>query len=264
MQESQSRSRRDQHGEALWEARETHQQALEAAHMLEHDIKRLSQGVEDAPYPCPCSCSGSHPQSKSLDRYLRSPSQHRLEKWVTFWEAEVESDISGRPYRESWEWSIRTHMEGSSGVPLPTQGQEAVHLWEMPMTYSNIGGGSSYPPEPSIRKCEVWLDWQACLMDIPYWWGELTAIPEVEDPRKLAWKICSSFLIPAVRCETFLGHEYTVPPAPRCLTKGRFIPNDPSYQDIWQQPLLMTGAYTWALQYWAEQVRLPVHPDYCP
>ena len=48
------------------------------------------------------------------------------------------------------------------------------------------------------------------------------------------------------------------------LTKGRFIPNDPSYQDVWQQPLLMTMAYAWALQYWAEQVRLPVHPDYHP
>ena len=48
--ESQSRSRRreDPHDEALWEARETHQWALKAAHMLEHNIERLSQGVEGA------------------------------------------------------------------------------------------------------------------------------------------------------------------------------------------------------------------------
>ena len=44
--ESMSRSRRreDSHDEALQEAREAHQQALEATHMLEHNIERLSQG----------------------------------------------------------------------------------------------------------------------------------------------------------------------------------------------------------------------------
>ena len=44
--ESQSRSRKreDPHDEALWEAREAHQWALEATHMLEHNIERLSLG----------------------------------------------------------------------------------------------------------------------------------------------------------------------------------------------------------------------------
>ena len=132
----------------------------------------------------------------------------------------------------------------------------------MPRTYSNTGGGSSNLPEPPIRNVEVWLDWQACLMDTPHWWEELTTIPKVEDPKKLVQKIHAFFLIPAVRCETFPGQVYTVPPAPKCLTNGRFIPNNPSYQDIWQQPLLVTVAYAQALQYWVEQVRLPVYPDY--
>ena len=43
-----------------------------------------------------------------------------------------------------------------------------------------------------------------------------------------------------------------------------FLPNNLSYQDIWQQPLLLTMAYGWALQYWVEKFRLPVHPDYHP
>ena len=43
-----------------------------------------------------------------------------------------------------------------------------------------------------------------------------------------------------------------------------FLPNDPSYQDVCWQPLLLTVAYTQALQYWAEKFRPPVHPDYCP
>ena len=153
--------------------------ALEAAHALEHDIKRLSWGGRG-------SHSGSHPRSKSLDRHLRSPSLHRLERWVTFWEPEVESIISGRPYRGPWECSFRMYMEESSGVPLPALRQEVVHPQETPIAYSNIRGGRSYLPELSIRNVEVWLDWWACLMDTPHWWVELTTIPEVEDPKQLA------------------------------------------------------------------------------
>ena len=94
--ESQSRSRRreDLHHEALQEARKAHQQALEAAHMLEHDIERLSRGVEDTQYPCTHGHSSSHPQSQSLNRCPRCPSRHRLGRRVTFWELEVEPDPS--------------------------------------------------------------------------------------------------------------------------------------------------------------------------
>ena len=43
-----------------------------------------------------------------------------------------------------------------------------------------------------------------------------------------------------------------------------FLPDDPSYQDIQQQPLLLTMPYTQALQYWVKKFRLPDHPDYHP
>ena len=81
---------------------------------------------------------------------------------------------------------------------------------------------------------------------------------------KLAKKIGASFSIPVVRCETFLGQEYSMPPPAKCLTRGRFIPYDPSYQDIQQQPLLMMVAYTQTLQYWVEQAKSPGHLDYSP
>ena len=121
-----------------------------------------------------------------------------------------------------------------------------------------------YPPEPSVRNIEVWLDWQACQLDMPHWWVELTAIPNVENPKRLAWKICTSFLNLAVRCEASPGQEYTVPPTPKCLTRNMFLPNDPSHQDVWQQPLLLTVAYTQVLQYWMEKFRPPIHPDNHP
>ena len=120
-----------------------------------------------------------------------------------------------------------------------------------------------YPPELSIRNIEVWLDWWAHQLDTPHWWVELTAIPNVENPKRLEKKIHASFLILVVRCEAFPGQGYTAPP-PKCLTRNMILPNDPSFQDIWQQPLLLTVAYAQELQYWAEKFRLPVHPDYCP
>ena len=102
----------------------------------------------------------------------------------------------------------------------------------------------------------MWLDWWAHQLDTPHWWAELIAIPEVEDPR--------SFLIPAFRCEALPSQDYTMSPAPKCLTKGSFLPDDPSYQDVWWQPLLLTVAYTQVLQYWAEKVRPPTLSNYCP
>ena len=97
--QSRSRRREDPDREALQGARKAHQLVLEAAHMLECDIERLSREVEDIQYPCPHSHSSSHPQSQSLDRDPRSPSRHRWERRVTFWEPEVELDPSEWPYR---------------------------------------------------------------------------------------------------------------------------------------------------------------------
>ena len=137
---SRSRRREDPHGEALQVAREAHQGALEAAQMLECNIKRLCQGVGDAQYPHPHGHSSSHSWSKSLDRCQRSLSQHRLERRVTFQEPEVELDSSERPYTGPQGHSFRTYLEEGDGVPLPTQRQEIVYPQEMPIAYLDVGG----------------------------------------------------------------------------------------------------------------------------
>ena len=67
-----------------------------------------------------------------------------------------------------------------------------------------------------------------------------------------------------VRCEALLNQDYTVPPAPKCLARSRFLPGDLTYQDIQWQPLLLTLAYAQAWQYWAEKVSLPTLDAYCP
>ena len=96
-----------------------------------------------------------------------------------------------------------------------------------------------------------------------HWWGELVTIPDVEDPRRMAWKICASFVILAIRCEAHLTQDYTVPPAPECLT-CLFLPDNPTYQDIQWQLLLLTLANAQALQYWVEKVNPPTLDTYCP
>ena len=149
------------------------------------------------------------------------------------------------------------------GFPCLPKGRRQYIPQRCPYPTQTLAVGG-YPPEPSIKNIKAWLDWQAHQLDMPHWWVELTAISNVENPKELARKIHASFLIPTVRCEASLGQGYTASPTPKCLTRNMFLPNDLSYQDICQQPLLLTVAYAQVLQYWAEKFRLPVHPDYYP
>ena len=41
-------------------------------------------------------------------------------------------------------------------------------------------------------------------------------------------------------------------------------PDELSYQDVQQQPFLLTVTYVQGLQYWAEKLNLPESPDFCP
>ena len=129
---------------------------------------------------------------------------------------------------------------------------------------SSERGTKSYSTEPSVSDVEAWLEWQANQLGTPAWWTELKAIPGIRDPQKLAWKIRALFYIPEVRMRTLLVPGYTVPPAPRSLNRNAFLPDDLSYQDVWQKLALLTIAYTRSLQYWAEKQSLPrnwnLHP----
>ena len=249
---------------ALQEARAVHQRVLDAAQVLESDIERLSQGLSDVQCACPHSYSGSSLQSQSLDRQPRSLRRPWQERRVTFWEPEVEPDPEEGSYRGALGCSSRIFLENSGRVPPSAQRQETAHPPGRPTACQDAKGRGNYPMEPSIKDIETWLDWQAHQKDMPYWWTELTAIPGVEDPQKLAWKICTSFLIPAVRSKVFLGQGYTAPPAPRCLTQSVFLPDELSYEDVWQQPFLLTVAYAQGLQYWAERLNPPADLDFCP
>ena len=137
--------------------------------------------------------------------------------------------------------------------------ERRVTFWEPEVEPDPKEGRESYPPEPSIIDVEIWLDWWACQLDMPCWWMELTAIPGVEDPQKLTQKIWASFSILEVRGKVFWGQDYTT-----CLTWNMFLLDELFYQDVWQQPFLLTVAYAQGLQYWAEKLNLPGDPDFFP
>ena len=142
-----------------------------------------------------------------------------------------------------WKTSSRIFPESGDGV-LPSPKARQYTPPGRPMACQNTKSRESYPSEPSIRDVEIWLDWQAHQLDMPCWWMELTTIPGVEDPQKLTWKIWASFSIPVVRSRVFLGQGYATPPAPKCLTQNVFLLDELSYQDMQQQPFLLTVAYT--------------------
>ena len=75
--QSRPRRRENPHNEALWEAREAHQQELKAAHVLESDIERLTEQVGDAqnPHPIVIVVAG-----------------HGVNPWIDIWDPQVDID----------------------------------------------------------------------------------------------------------------------------------------------------------------------------
>ena len=148
----------------------------------------------DVPHPHPHSHSGSCPQSKSLDRNTRSPSQHRSERQVTFQELEVEPKNRG-----SREYSPRT----------PTQGWDAVH----PERCWTLVEGVVIHLSHQLKMWKFgWTGkptrWTPLLVEGTYFhpWGRW---PEEAGPKNQ-----DLFSIPAVRCETFPDQGYNVPLSP--------------------------------------------------
>ena len=152
--------------------------------------------------------------------------------------------------------------EGDLG-PLPTISPELECFLEMPTTSQGTRDRWDFLLEPSIRDYEQWLECQAHQLDTPYWWEELTTIPGVEDIKKLAQKICTSFDVIVVQYEVLRSQGYTVSPAPKCLKRGMFLPDDLYSQDIHLKPQQMALAYAQALQYWVEEANplVPSEPN---
>ena len=96
------------------------------------------------------------------------------------------------------------------------------------------------------------------------WWRELKAIPSIADLCRFVQKIRVLFYIPEVWSRMFLEEGYSAPPTPWSLNREAYLPGRLSYQDVRQQPALLTVAYCQCLQHWAEKCNLPLNLDFCP
>ena len=158
----------DSHHQALNGAREAHQRALEAIHLLEQNIERLSwqpatQNLPNAGAPIAAAAPGGRPQ----ERHAQSLSPHRLQKHVTFLDQEEETSSGKGPLREHqgrwleeerWRrvtWAS-THLRARDGV-LPRNTNNACG------TRDRCGS----LPEPLINNYEMWLEWQVHQLDTP-------------------------------------------------------------------------------------------------
>ena len=217
-----------------------HQRALDTAKALWSNIKRLSQRRRERSWSHSRNCS----QSRSCSR-TRSQSRSHSRAWS-------QHGSQG----SSWNVHPMSPDRPLLGRRVTFRNPEA----EM----SSKRDTKDHSTEPSISDVETWLEWQANQLGTPAWWTELQAIPGIRDPQKLAQKIRASFYIPEVRIRTLLEPGYTAPPTVRSLDRNAFLPDDLSYQDVWQRPVLLTIAYTRSLKYWVEKHSLPrsqnLHP----
>ena len=118
--------------------------------------------------------------------------------------------------------------------------------------------------EPSVDDLETWLEFQAGQLGTPTWWEELGAMLGIEDWCKFAKKIMASFYVPEVWLRVSPEQGYTAPLAPQSLNRSAFLLERLTYQDVRQQPALLTIAYAWCLQHWVEKHNLPKNPDFHP
>ena len=77
-------------------------------------------------------------------------------------------------------------------------------------------------------------------------------------------KIRVSFYVPEVHLRASPGWVYTTPLAPWVLNRGAFQPENFTYQDVRQWPILLMIAYVRCLQHWVEKHNLPKNQDFCP
>ena len=80
------------------------------------------------------------------------------------------------------------------------------------------------PPKPPVKEFCKWVTWKAEACEMPSWWRELMAVPEIEDCEKLAREVWASFWLPIRASKLHKAENYhQAPPAPWCLLWKSFL-----------------------------------------
>ena len=223
--------------------RVVHQRALDTTEALMSNIKRISRQRRGRSQSHSRNCSQSRNHSRNCSQ-SRSWSRGHSRAWS-------QHHSQGDPQN--------VHPMSLEGPPPGRR----VTFRNPEVETSSKRGTESYSMEPSVSDVETWLEWQANQLGTPAWWTELQAILGIRDPQKLAWKIRALFYIPEVRMRTLLEPRYTASPTLRSLDRNTFLPDNLSYQDVWQKSALLTIAYARSLQYWVEKQSLPRNWNLC-
>ena len=238
---------------ALWAA---HQRVLETTEALQSDLKRLGKEQRERSQACSCS------QSRSWSR-THSRSQSR-----TCLGSQSRNCSTGQSRNHA-----RTNSQSCSHGDLqcmhPQSPDEPPPRRRVTLTDPEDEKGpareeAGCSTEPSVGDVEMWLESQAGQLGTPTWWEELGAILGIKGPQKFAQKIWASFYIPEVQMRASPELGYTTPPTPQSLNRSTFLPEKLAYQDVQQQPALLTIAYAQSLQYWLEKHNPLRNPDFCP
>ena len=123
------------------------------------------------------------------------------------------------------------------------------------------------PPEPVVLEFSQWVPWKAEECKTLDWWTELSAVPGMEDCRKLAREVWASFWLPQqMQVLGMREANLQAPPIPPCLCRWRFmLPAKSIYacRDIREIPQEKVVAYARALQCWAVEINPPAGGGPC-
>ena len=219
--------------EALRVSWDAHHQVLAAAILLEGHIERLGHSIscgwsgncgQLGSHQCSCSrrCSRScrrHPPAGdkragpfsgrphwgfckkvgSLAQSCQAQKMSHLQKAqhkgdTSVWEVspltQNEEAFHRSKLAEGDLWpppSLDPELEYFLGECMPLQGAE-----------EERGPQQDLWPKPSLKDHCKWIEWHGQCVDMPVWWWELQAIPNVEDHQELAQKVRASFKVPMV------------------------------------------------------------------
>ena len=238
---------------ALWAA---HQRALETAKALQSDIERL--GSEWRRKSRAQSCSQSRSRSRMHSRHWSRTHSRNLSRT----HSRGQSRNNARADSQSCSHGDLRDVYPQSPDELLPRRRVSFHNPEDEEAL--VKEEASCLTEPSVDDLETWLEFQAGQLGTPAWWEELGTVPGIEDQCKFTWKIRTSFYVLEVQLRGSPEQGYTVPLAPQSLNRSTFLPERLTYQDVRQQPALLTIAYAQCLQHWAEKHNLLRNLDFHP
>ena len=172
---------------------------------------------------------------------MRGPWAGMDQRDVTFCNPEEGMPSDERSHRESWGHLTRGQLGGGNVGPLPTWRLEVEHFQEMPTTCWGTRDRWNYPPEPSIKNYES----VARLAGLPVRHTPLVGRANCHTRSRRFEEVSPEDL----HLFWHPGGQMWGPPKPglHCAPcsqmpyRGRFLPDDPSYQDVpyyWPLPML--------------------------